>query len=147
MNFHKLFLYALLALSTILFSCSNQPQPEERSEEKVEQVPPQVTPEEQPCPIQNSFYPSYQKAVSEIRNGVYEYSDSQDMSSSSWVSAAEFYSCDEVHGSLIMTTKANRDYINFGVPIDVWKSFKSAASYGSYYSQNLKGKYSLRLAN
>jgi hypothetical protein len=148
MNCHKLFLLPVLALSTILFSCSTPPQQEEQLEEKVEQVLSQAAPEEEPpCPIQNSLYPTYQKAVSEIRNGNYEYSDSKNMASSSWVKSAEFYSCDAATGCLIMTTKANRDYIHFGVPMDVWKMFKSASSYGSYYSRNLKGRYSFIISN
>jgi hypothetical protein len=147
MNCHKLFLLPVLALSTILFSCSTPPQQEEQLEEKVEQVIPQPVLEEPPCPIQNSFYPTYQQAVSEIRNGDYDYSDSKNMASSSWVKSAEFYSCDAATGCLIMSTKINRDYIHFGVPIDEWKSFKSASSYGSYYNQNLKGRYPVRLAN
>jgi hypothetical protein len=147
MNCHKLFLLPVLVLSTILFSCSTPPQQEEQLAEKVEQVIPQPVLEEPPCPIQNSFYPTYEKAVSEIRNGVYDYSDSKKMASSSWVKSAEFYSCDAVSGCLIMTTKANRDYIHFGVPTDVWKSFKSATSYGSHYNRNLKGRYPIMLEN
>jgi hypothetical protein len=147
MSCHKSFLHLALALSTILFSCSNQPQPEEQQKEKAEQVLSQITPQAQPCAIQNGFYPTYQKAVSEIRNGDYEYSDSKNMTSSSWVKSAEFYSCDAVSGCLIITTKANRDYIHFGVPMDVWKMFKSASSYGSYYSRNLKGRYSFIISN
>jgi len=142
----KYFQIASLILGVFLFSCSNQSQPEERSEEKTEQVLPQVAAEE-PCPIQNSFYPTYQRAVSEIRNGSYEYSDSHKMSSSSWIRSSEFYSCDAGTGCLIMTTKTNRDYIHYGVPRDIWQSFKSASSYGGYYNQNLKERYSFRLAN
>jgi hypothetical protein len=146
MNDNKLFLLTVLALSTILFSCSTPPQQEEQREEKVEQVLPQDASEEA-CPIQNNYYRTYQQAVTEVRNGDYEYSDSKNMTSSSWVKSAEFYSCDAVSGCLIITTKANRDYIHFGVPTDAWKSFKSATSYGSHYNRNLKGRYPIMLEN
>jgi hypothetical protein len=101
---------------------------------------------QKPCPEQNGIYSSYSKAVSAIRSYSFGYSDFADMSKSSWIKSAEYYSCTSGSGYLIVNLKSGESYIHYGVPAAKWNGFKSADSFGSYYNSQLKGMYTLKLA-
>ncbi len=96
----------------------------------------------QDCETIPKTYTSYTEALSTIKNTSFNYTDSVNTSSSSWITDANYYSCDETKGFLIIeTTKKN--YIFKNVPIQIWHNFKDASSFGKFYSKFIRGKYQL----
>ncbi len=89
-------------------------------------------------------YSSFDEAVITIKKASFEVEESCNTSKSSWVLGASYYSCNGSTGFFILKT-ANQDYLYSGVPLDVWKGFKKAESFGSYYNNNIKGHYTFRL--
>jgi hypothetical protein len=88
------------------------------------------------------FY-SYSQAIQEIKNATFKYTDKLPYGKSSWILSASYYSCYGSTGYLIYTTDKGREYIHEKVPTRVWREFKNASSSGSYYVQNIKGRYRL----
>ncbi len=70
---------------------------------------------------------------------------STEMTRSSWIRGAEFCSAEGSSGYLLVDLK-DRWYIHEGVPVDVWSAFKTAASPGGFYNQNLRSRYRLKLS-
>lgn len=95
------------------------------------------------CESLGTFY-SYEGAVRKVRNADYEFTDAVSTPGSSWVSKAEYYSCDGSRGYFIIYL-TNGDYIHENMPVSIWRSFKNAASHGSFYSSRIKGNYILYL--
>jgi hypothetical protein len=89
-------------------------------------------------------FSSYDNATRSIRNAEFQYEDVVHTSSSSWINKAEYYSCNGSTGYFIITL-GDREYAYDEMPMEVWKSFKNADSYGSYYSTRIKGNYQLTL--
>lgn len=89
-------------------------------------------------------FSSYNEAVKTIRKSDFKYSDKCDTSKSSWIYSAEYYSCDGDFGYFILKTKT-ATYIHANMPKNIWKSFKNADSFGSYYNLNIKGKFRLSI--
>ncbi|MCA2854238.1 MAG: KTSC domain-containing protein [Chitinophagaceae bacterium] len=92
--------------------------------------------------LPDKFY-SYSQAIQEIKNTTFKYTDNLPYGKSSWIINASFYSCDGSTGYLVYTTDKAMEYIHEKVPIRVWTEFKNASSSGSYYVQNIKGRYRL----
>ena len=92
--------------------------------------------------LPDKFY-SYSQAIQEIKNATFKYIDNLPYGKSSWLMSASFYSCDGSTGYLVYTTDKGREYIHEKVPMRVWTEFKNASSSGSYYVQNIKGRYRL----
>ena len=90
--------------------------------------------------LPDNFY-SYSQAIQEIKNATFKYTENLPYGKSSWIISASFYSCDGSTGYLIYTTDKGKEYIHEKVPIRVWREFKNASSSGSYYVQNIKGRY------
>lgn len=90
-------------------------------------------------------YSSYSEAISKVRNATFKIIDKVDCSQSSWVSRATFHSCDGETGFFILITKDGKEYIHQDVPITVWKQFKNSSSFGTYFNENIKGKYKLKI--
>jgi hypothetical protein len=88
---------------------------------------------------------SYDDAVSTVRNFGFSFKDRVNTAKSSWIRGASYYSCDKRSGFLLISTD-NETYIHANVPITVWYQFKSANSFGSFYSSNIRGRFQLRLA-
>jgi hypothetical protein len=63
--------------------------------------------------------------------------DSFSSPESSWIEGATYES---ENGSMILETDS-KDYEFIGVPIEVWREFKSAPSKGEYYHENIRGRY------
>lgn len=79
-----------------------------------------------------------------IKSSHFKFSDKCNTSSSSWILNAEYFSCDKETGFLLLTTKTTT-YIHQDVPIEIWKEFKRAESFGTYYNQHIKGRFQLEL--
>jgi hypothetical protein len=94
----------------------------------------------QSCDSLPSHYVSYQQALTTIRHASFKIHQTCNTSSSSWIRAAEYYSCDGQTGFFVFKTD-KQWYIHAGVPLSVWEGFKKADSRGRYYNQNIKYKY------
>jgi len=98
----------------------------------------------QECEALPKSFASYSEALSKITDASYSIKDSVDTSSSSWISGANFYSCDGAKGFLILETSKN-NYIFKNVPIDLWNNFKEASSFGKFYSKYIRDKFQLAI--
>ncbi len=101
------------------------------------------------CSAQNckdipEIFTSYQQAKNLIHNSSFTYVDKLNTSNSSWIRGARFYSCDNKTGFLIIVTD-KQEYAHQNVPVEIWNRFKSASSFGSFYNQNIKNRYRLKL--
>lgn len=90
-------------------------------------------------------FKSYDQAVNTVKNFGFSLTDRVNTAKSSWIRGASYYSCDRRFGFLLINTD-NETYIHANVPISVWYQFKSAYSFGSFYSSNIRGRFQLRLA-
>jgi|ERR1017187_234656 uncharacterized protein (DUF927 family) len=88
---------------------------------------------------------SYSQAITLVQSSTFKVQESANTSNSSWITSANYYSCDGRTGFFIYTTNRGYQYIHKGVPIEVWEEFKNAPSKGSYYDYNIKHRYLLRL--
>ena len=88
---------------------------------------------------------SYYIAEQVIRSSDFAMKSTCSMASSSWLQKAEYYSCDEKTGYLIVFTKKGKSYLYENVPVGIWKDFKTTDSFGRFYNSELKGKYGFRL--
>ncbi|MCA6444157.1 MAG: KTSC domain-containing protein [Bacteroidetes bacterium] len=92
--------------------------------------------------LPDKFY-SYSQAIQLIKSATFNSTDKLPYGKSSWIISAAYYSCDGSTGYLVYTTDKAMEYIHEKVPIRVWTEFKNASSSGSYYVQNIKGRYRL----
>jgi hypothetical protein len=97
------------------------------------------------CKDLPASFKSYTEAISKIKEAKFKIKESANTSGSSWVTSANFYSCDGESGFLIYTTNKGYEYIHQGLPISIWNGFKNASSKGSYYNANIKRRYQLRI--
>ena len=100
----------------------------------------------QDCETLPKSFKSYNNAVNTVEHASFNYKDGVNTSKSSWIRDADYYSCDNTVGFLIIETDS-RSYIYQNVPISIWKEFKQASSFGRYYNSRIKGKYRLSLNN
>lgn len=92
-------------------------------------------------------FKSYTEALSKVKAATFLIKERIDCSESSWIKSAEYYSCDGYAGFFILTTKEDKFFLHKNVPIHIWKGFKGACSFGSYYNRNIKGKYKFLVDN
>ncbi|MCG2760595.1 MAG: KTSC domain-containing protein [Candidatus Delongbacteria bacterium] len=85
-------------------------------------------------------YKSYEEANNTVESVDFKYKDEVNTAKSSWIRGAQYYSCDGSTGYLVYQTD-KKEYIHQQVPIEVWKEFKNAESFGRFYIKNLKHKY------
>jgi hypothetical protein len=93
--------------------------------------------------IPNSFS-NYDQATEVVLSSNFKLTDKADVSGSSWITSAKYFSCDGLSGFFIIET-SNRTYIHQDMPYEVWENFKNADSKGSFYSRNIRGNYQLKL--
>jgi|ERR1035437_2393862 hypothetical protein len=117
---HVVFLSTILLLWTIQITCG------------------------QDCNKLPTSFTSYAQASQLIKSSTFKMHESVNTSKSSWVRGASYYSCDSNKGFLIIKTD-NGEYVHQNVPVEVWRSFKNASSFGSYYDHFIKGNYRLNL--
>ena len=98
----------------------------------------------QECETLPESFSSYSEATSEISNTSFNISDSVDTSSSSWITDANFYSCDGTKGFLVIST-SKKDYIFKNVPLNLWLNFKRASSFGKFYNRKIRDKFQLAI--
>lgn len=94
----------------------------------------------QSCKNMPAHFASYDEAISFVKSASFQYKDDVNTSKSSWIRSASYYSCDGKMGYFIFSTDS-KEYIHAGVPIEIWKEFKNADSFGSYYDHYIRKKY------
>jgi len=99
----------------------------------------------QDCNNLPSIFSSYSQAIALVQSSTFRVQETANTSSSSWITSANYYSCDGKTGYFIFTTIQGYQYIHRGVPIEVWTEFKNASSKGSYYDYHIKHRYQLML--
>jgi len=80
----------------------------------------------------------YETAITQIRNTSFTTSD--EFTNDSWISKAEYYSCDGNSGFCIIEMNS-REYIYDNMPIEVWENFKAADSKGRFFNRQIKHRY------
>jgi len=85
-------------------------------------------------------FQSYEEAKSSIKQSNFKIEDEVNTSESSWIRAASYYSCDGKSGYFLMLTD-KKDYLFQGMPIETWKGFKGADSFGRYYHAYIRDRY------
>lgn len=98
------------------------------------------------CSDINSDFQSYNKAVRTIKNTDFSVEEELSNNNSSWIANAEYYSCDNSFGYMILYTDSD-EYIFQNMPIKVWREFQKADSKGRFYNVYIKGRYQLRISN
>jgi hypothetical protein len=93
--------------------------------------------------LPNTFI-SNKITIEQVEKSFFNVKVSIDTSKSSWIIGLSYYSCDKKTGFLIMETKSQK-YIHQEVPILLWEKLKKASSFGTFYNDNIKGKYKIRL--
>ena len=93
--------------------------------------------------IPNSFR-NYDQAKEIVLSSNFKLTDKADVSDSSWITSAKYFSCDGL-SSFFVVEMSNRTYIHQDMPYEVWENFKNADSKGSFYSRNIRGNYQLNL--
>lgn len=99
----------------------------------------------QTCKTLKEDFTSYENAISKVRSTEFVYQDQIDIIDSSWLIYAEYYSCDNQIGYFIITTNTNKSYIHKNLPFNVWSEFKKSLSKGSFYNQNIRYRYPLKI--
>jgi len=94
----------------------------------------------QSCENLKDSFKTFKEAQFSILETKFSLEDSLDTSKSSWIKEANYFSCDDEFGYLILETSTKK-YIFKKVPLKVWEGFKKADSFGKYYSQSIRGKY------
>jgi hypothetical protein len=95
----------------------------------------------QDCGTMPPHFVSYDAAMLFVRRADFKLKDEISIYKSSWLTHAEYYSCDGYSGIFIFRTEKGREYIMKNVPLYVWTGHKHADSYGKYYNRNIRGKY------
>jgi hypothetical protein len=98
----------------------------------------------QDCKQIPSYFNSYEQGISFIKKATFKYKDAANTSKSSWIRSALFYSCNGTTGYFILRTD-KKEYLHSGVPLTLWKQFKNASSFGSFYDRNIRGRYRFNL--
>lgn len=94
----------------------------------------------QDCNNLKDNFNTYSEAQSSISRTTFSTEDSVDTSKSSWIKEADYYSCDNKFGYLILETSSKK-YIFKKVPIKIWNEFKKADSFGKFYNQKIRSNY------
>ncbi len=94
--------------------------------------------------IESKLY-NYQQAIKLIKSSYFTFSDKCNTSRSSWIVSAEYYSCDNSTGFLLIRTKRGKNYLHKNLPKKVWYQFKNTSSLGRFYNTKIKKKYQLMI--
>lgn len=95
--------------------------------------------------INNMKFNSYSEAKQYVETFDFQHSEEENLQRSSWISKANYYSCDGLVGYFTYETKKGKKFIYRNLPIEVWHSFKDSNSPGRFYNDNIKGRFLLIL--
>lgn len=97
------------------------------------------------CKDLPATFTSFQEAIYRVENASFVFEDHIETSTSSWIQSASYFSCNSETGYFIFRTNNGRQYIHDKMPIGIWRQFKNASSFGSFYNSNIKGRYTMQL--
>ena len=100
--------------------------------------------QKQSCDQLSNQFETYDNAIKIIKSTKFKIEESANTTISSWIKNASYYSCDGQVGFFILET-VKKEYLYADLPYEVWKEFKSAESFGSFYNANIRDKYNLNL--
>ena len=99
-------------------------------------------------------FSSVDEAIQNVKKSTFHFTDEIKISDSvsawvpdmfSWITSANYYSCDGGKGYFIYNTNRGTTYIRKGVPLEVWNGFKETSSKGHYFDRYIREKYSISL--
>ena len=96
---------------------------------------------EENCSQINGAWKSEKSAIKKIENTSFKIQESI-LPNESWMKVAQFYSCDDEFGYLIVKSE-KKTYIHQDVPKAIWLALKNARSVGGYYNFYIKEKFKL----
>jgi KTSC domain len=91
-----------------------------------------------------SSYKSYEEAKTIVSSISFKFTDDCDVSESSFITSANYYSCDRLTGYFIVEMN-DKKYIFQNMPYEIWEGFKKAESKGKFYNREIRGRYQLSL--
>lgn len=94
----------------------------------------------QNCKDKNLQGKSYREIIKVLKQTDFKVSEKV-YTDSSWIKSIKFYSCNEITGFLILTSKQNKQYVHNKVPLNLWNQFKKANSYGRFYNTYIKKRF------
>jgi hypothetical protein len=95
-------------------------------------------------------FPSGEAAIQRIKTSTFRFVDEFTLSDTSlaftaemlsWITRANYYSCDGKRGYLIYRLTRGSDHIRQNIPIELWKGLKDTSAKGPYYDRYIKDKY------
>lgn len=95
------------------------------------------------CSVEFSSWKTEKEAISSIENLDFQFSETIENDTTSWLKSASFYSCDGKHGYLVVRGN-QKEYIHTAVPVEVWKDLKNARSKGGFYNFYIKDKFTFK---
>lgn len=95
------------------------------------------------CAHTNTNWKSEKEAIETIETGSFANIDMLQDGVESWLKSAQFYSCNDDFGFLIVKSK-KKSFVHQNVPSKIWASLKEANSKGGYYNFYIKNKYKLQ---
>lgn len=98
--------------------------------------------QEDNCSSISENWNSEKEAIVAIETSTFTFSESIRPDTQSWMTSANFYSCDNEAGYLIVKCE-KKTYIHQVVPKAVWQALKDSKSTGGYYNFYIKNKYKL----
>jgi hypothetical protein len=98
----------------------------------------------QNCKDLPSSYKNYEEAKTVVLRTNFKFTDDCDVSESSFITSADYYSCDGSTGYFVIGMN-DKNYIFQNMPYEVWEGFKNAESKGIFYNREIRGRYQLRL--
>lgn len=98
----------------------------------------------QNCKELPSSYKNYEEAKTIVLSTDFKFTDDCDVSESSFITSADYYSCDRLTGYFIVGMN-NKKYIFQNMPYEIWEDFKNAESKGKFYNREIRGRYQLSL--
>ncbi len=97
----------------------------------------------QDCKNLPGVYKSYEEAKQLVLAAHFKFTDNCDVSESSFITSADYYSCDGLVGYFVVGMN-DKKYIFQDMPVGIWRDFKKAESKGRYFNGNIKGRFSLK---
>lgn len=98
----------------------------------------------QSCKELPEGFSSYEAATELILNADFKIEQETNVSNSSFIESAEYFSCNGAVGFLLLGMN-NEEYLFQNVPYELWNKFKAAHSKGIFYNDYIRGKYRVKL--
>ncbi len=95
-------------------------------------------------------YSSSEEKIERIKGSTFRFTDEFKLSDTSsawtsevmsWITSANYYSCDGEKGYLIFNVSRGSTYVRNEIPIGIWKGLKETSAKWDYYDRHIKDKY------